>query len=277
MRDFGRNIRVDGSIFSIYPFSTTTTGIQYSNYSNLQFYMPRMSPWSLSDYYEFNTLGVLRHINETMTGRCLISQINNSAYSVTIIPPSNNIGNNAFTGPSYQDESIVLSTLETRSARTLRQGYVLSISTSIDPRTGRPFRIEGTGEGDLCYIAYLRDMFPVGRVGHLGSGYSQILCHELVHALRRIRGVADLTPMGDRFENFDEFCAVLVCNIYSSERHFALRADHSSNGGVLQLTEGEFFSRYFVQIGQFHQDLPEFAEQLAQISCSFNPLRLFSS
>ncbi|MDQ3650097.1 MAG: hypothetical protein M3458_07470 [Acidobacteriota bacterium] len=77
----------------------------------------------------------------------------------------------------------------------------------------------------------------IDRHGNLvagGPGISpdETLFHELVHSLRRARtwttptNYLDHTPLTDGFDNIEEFYAVLVTNIYSSESGRTLRRDH---------------------------------------------------
>lgn len=124
-----------------------------------------------------------------------------------------------------------------------------------DPKTTRDERYEvatfrGTGTGSDVEVHYTpnatlpacppRTSTPVGcRPTWLGVDLmspDDLLVHELVHALRMLRGQSDCIPTRQEdYDNEEEFFAVLVANIYVSEKGnaTALRANHHG-GGVLR-------------------------------------------
>jgi hypothetical protein len=125
-------------------------------------------------------------------------------------------------------------------------------------------------------------MFP-GRYGPYGTSPAEALLHELVHAMRTIKGMTDLTPTGPPFnDTFEEFAAVLVTNIHTGERTpGGLRAGHTgfmpmqlpktlnSSIGFLAEKSNRDLVKYLIR-----QD-PSFCNNLAQTAYvnSFNPIR----
>ena len=63
-----------------------------------------------------------------------------------------------------------------------------------------------------------------------GSQPDEVLCHELVHALRMTQGKANSIPTDDKMRLYDseeEFLAVLTTNVYmSANNELLLRASH---------------------------------------------------
>jgi hypothetical protein len=123
------------------------------------------------------------------------------------------------------------------------------------------------------------EMFP-GRYGPYGASPAEALLHELVHAMRTLKGMTDLTPTGPPFNDaFEEFAAVLVTNIHTGElTPGGLRAGHTgfmpmqqtwnTSAGFLSDKDNRELVRYFI-----HQD-PSFCHNLAQTVYvnSFNPI-----
>jgi hypothetical protein len=105
-----------------------------------------------------------------------------------------------------------------------------------------------------------------------GDDAGEVLLHELVHALRQMSGLLDPYPMERGFDTQEEFFAVLVTNIYTSERgrFRQLRADH----GTSALFEPQEWSTdreyraltYAVVISQ-----PSLVRRLARVRAPFNP------
>jgi len=105
-----------------------------------------------------------------------------------------------------------------------------------------------------------------------GDDAGEVLLHELVHALRQMSGLLDPYPMERGFDTQEEFFAVLVTNIYTSERgrFRQLRGDH----GNLALVEPQEWATdreyraltYAVVISQ-----PSLVRRLARVRAPFNP------
>jgi len=207
--------------------------------------------------FEQRVLGLLRRIDNFGTGRIILSGIHGmTAQSITIIP----------TG------------LVTESA-AIRRGNILAVR----------FTTASTdGYGN--------------RVGN-GSGISpdEALLHELVHCLRRMRtwscpsNYLDNSSVSDGFDNVEEFYAILITNIYSSESGRTLRRDHSydrvtnSTAPLLPMIEVAGMTipdmRYADSFFPRHRDTIELMRtedfgfggllfnQLTNLPTSFNPLR----
>jgi hypothetical protein len=114
------------------------------------------------------------------------------------------------------------------------------------------------------------------------SEVHEILFHELVHVLRHVSrkwSGTDRLGGGVRDQNnFEEFIAILVTNIYAScNGKKALRAGHADHSRMpSDLTDSfrffEISAQAFSLIEKFHSDHPEFAAQLATVEAPFNPI-----
>lgn len=116
-----------------------------------------------------------------------------------------------------------------------------------------------------------------------GSKPEEILLHELVHSARFTGRDFDqkaLTGSMKGYDNEEEFFAVMVTNIYTSETGAtSLRADHSgfSNLSAL-LTKPEEFLRMpenYRLVKKFCSQHPNIAPMIATANAAFNPVKLF--
>lgn len=146
-------------------------------------------------------------------------------------------------------ETVVLSLLQTLQGS--RVGA--AVLTQLDrPLTIRPFiwepanalalplaRLHAT---ELDESTHCRDNLPqVLGTGHgttvtiwITPGNRRVpdaaLLHEMVHALRMMRGVLTCTPYGAEFDREEEYYAVLIANIFQSELQRKLfRLNHDAN------------------------------------------------
>jgi hypothetical protein len=112
-----------------------------------------------------------------------------------------------------------------------------------------------------------------------GAAPEEVLFHELVHAFRMVYGKRDTRPLGNspHYTNKEDFFAVLITNIFSSETNRPLRASHqghepladyrSSDEGFLQVEEYASMVREFVTT---HRSV---SEELRKVPSKFNPIR----
>src|SRR5262249_6590009 len=112
-----------------------------------------------------------------------------------------------------------------------------------------------------------------------GRGGDEILLHELVHGLSTLSGKFANTMAGPMdFTNLEEFTAIAVANVYSSETKRTLRRDH---GGLELLTEyntsSSFYGKYRTYLESvcvLHPNLPR--KLKAATGIPFNPFPLCS-
>ncbi len=112
-----------------------------------------------------------------------------------------------------------------------------------------------------------------------------ILVHEAFHALRYMKGIVKRTPMGDGWTEREEFYAMIIANIYRSEKGQpvnALRAWHRGRtfrrmvdvlGGELPSADLSFYMTYESEINCLCREMPEVCGPLGRPRCSNTMLR----
>lgn len=107
-----------------------------------------------------------------------------------------------------------------------------------------------------------------------GNDPAEILLHELVHAATAMAGrETGLNPMQGGWDDEDEFRAIIVTDIYSSERGRPLRQQHLA-GVSLDNPQPWQSDPYFKRLlGNLIAAMPDLAQELERIDTAFNPLR----
>jgi len=104
-----------------------------------------------------------------------------------------------------------------------------------------------------------------------------VLLHELVHALRDMRGLYLTGPAPAGFPNIEELFAVMIEDMYLSAagRNGEVHLTYTNNADVGSPAELEerFTKRFPVEIAWFIKQLSGLSKQLASLSVPFNPLR----
>lgn len=104
----------------------------------------------------------------------------------------------------------------------------------------------------------------------------EVLLHELVHAMRHTVGELDRSCMKDDYNRMDEFQAIMVCNIFCSERDRPLRRNHDSHDPMPRDFAADafrFYATYNRPISKFVSDHPDLSRQLKKVPCAWNPIR----
>jgi hypothetical protein len=134
----------------------------------------------------------------------------------------------------------------------------------------------------------------------------EVLLHELVHALRQARGLEDdtlllaplammrrgegslsgqklgttdqPTKLSQIYHSIEDFCAILIANIYRSENNRpGLVRDHYARGpkelGYPLTNARNFLSVWRPQIDRLQREMPDVCGQIATVPCHFNPIR----
>jgi hypothetical protein len=171
--------------------------------------------------------------------------------------------------------------------RAMTQAGFLIYRGVDDPATPWDDRFQitgiGTGGGTDVEVHFTPEDFVSG--AGPASQPDDILVHEMVHGLRMMQGVFDQTPTGpqDRgYDNDEEFFAILMSNIYVSEKKgptAVLRKDHhghqvlpaaesDSDGFLLNNMENLFWIRYL-----YPQEQAFFHSVASNPMATFNPIR----
>ncbi len=114
---------------------------------------------------------------------------------------------------------------------------------------------------------------------HGAGAYSdEVLCHEMVHAIRVMRGVSDCRRVGYRYDTYEEFCAVLVTNMYSSQFRRPLRDGHGTAARFRTISpfDGPRMQEEARWIDEMRRDQPGFCHALrskTRQEVPYNPFR----
>jgi hypothetical protein len=168
-------------------------------------------------------------------------------------------------------------------ALPLDAGDALDRGHRLRLRSGR--FITGTGIGTSTVIRFTPGMYPPLVARSLatplapnlpapGSGQAEVLLHEMCHGLRQMRGREHFgEALGGGLRDVEELFAILVTNLYSSEKHARLRRDHED--GVLANPASWNNSPIIVgQVQRFREQLPDVCARLAaEVRAAFNPFR----
>jgi hypothetical protein len=166
--------------------------------------------------------------------------------------------------------------------------------TTLAVEAMRPIRGFGTGSD-------ARVFFSPGNVAAQADSAGQMLLHELVHAMRSMKGHFVANPTNDPFVNDEEFIAIVVEDIFQSVAgRISIRTVHTLPGsmrGVLQTVAGQaivtnpframggsnspaaptlaqtYAREHHRQLQTFVMHERNFAYRLGQIQCDFNPVR----
>ena len=138
-------------------------------------------------------------------------------------------------------------------------------------------RVAGTGSGASAVVAFQPEKW--GGAEGPGSAADEILIHELVHANRIVRGVRNVCYGAPRdWNDYEEFVAVTLCNVFSSETNRKLRFGHGFGFKELpadQSTSAGFLSKYKSYLEPIKQDHPHLFSALKRSpGIRFNPFAL---
>jgi Effector protein len=241
--------------------------------------------------YERDTVNLLEQLRNTWTAWAVIAAISaigkQNGRKMTIKPFNKfdkdfNLDQNAYAAPVNGTAATPRGKpMEACSADPntgVKAGQVLT-----DPQ-GKPYI--GTGAGSDTEIRYNALMWtqPADSTGPARPGVDadEILLHEMIHGLRQMRGQSQCSGTWDNpgYDTREEFVAILVSNLYRSEKlRSGLRSDHH---GFAQLSPAMSDANTFLTTGNntdyihnmFEEDLV-FSKNLAKVQCRFNPVKLF--
>jgi len=149
----------------------------------------------------------LDQIKQWRTGRALLAEIRASEdHDVRIVP---------FRGDGRRAYEV----MENDVAGTARWRLVDPYKFG-DVRTGR-------GIGSDSLIEFTPDAFTKTPATGPGQVPDEVLFHELIHASRTMRGVVRPGFVNQDYDDYEEYLAIALANIYLSEKgQTVLRADH---------------------------------------------------
>jgi hypothetical protein len=188
----------------------------------------------LSDYqddredYQDSIVSLLIFMKTYVTGRYLLDEfhVNDDQFVVKIKP---------YRG-SDVNADVVTASNYTREKGTSWAGRVSYDAD--DPL----FLERGRGTGTNCTVEFSPGKFERYHRHHPaapGFAPDEMLYHELVHATRYVAGVIDRVPVDHKYDDAEEYLAIILANMYRSDRGFrpiVFRGDHGIGPGAAVLT-----------------------------------------
>lgn len=168
--------------------------------------------------YMSSVEGWLDQINRWQTGGILLAEINGASRRVTILPFRGTKPN------AYEHARSFLGEINAVEKGAFVDPFVNPFDEDLEASA----RLKGTGRGADAIIEFTPDVLR-SEMGTPGGAPDEYLFHELVHALRNMRGVMNGTFVSGGYDNQEEFIAVVLTNIYLSEKgQMVFRGDHDS-------------------------------------------------
>lgn len=241
--------------------------------------------WNYRDYQDAITWH-LRRIEESDTGRIVIDALRRQ----TLIVPRTTPDGNARARPvssaaiGFRTNDAPISTDFDERDGTMQNVAISENAVNEFSGTILGLLARGSGQGADAVIEftpgfYFRGHALAQQTAMFGRA-TEILLHELVHAVMYTRGLNDPRMLagaaGPTYENRAEFNAIMVTNMYRSElsRTAALRASHSLATFDRMTDISNFYSRHRVHVAEFCRKVPQIARDLAAIGRAwFNPCR----
>ncbi len=235
--------------------------------------------------YERRCEETLDEIGRTRTGQILLGEIRGLKKSITLMPGREHAG--VFGTMESFRESVVdtgRSAYDAQRART-RTGAAVQYQDSEAPigtcrvetlmENGKP--VIGNGRGNDTIIQFI----PWAFTDSTTVSASVALFHELIHAMREMKGTMDRKPTCDDYDTSEEFIAIFFENMHRSEwrklgKQMILRYHHH---GIKELplylqNPATYFQAYRGQIMQIRGDMYWITEQFYKLAdLAFNPLR----
>ena len=220
--------------------------------------------------YEEQVLTVLTSLLMFETGRAVINDIWSRPSRRLRIIPDCNLNHTAFTQAHTRRDA----RNATQAGEPQRNAFGV---------VGRHLP-RGTGLGgnvDIHYMPMTHAMdivaydSPCPLPVYPGFDRHEGLLHELVHAARTLRGLLNRRRAPDKMDNWEEFFAVLVANVYASERGRPLRANHYRTTPLPAQNRDRWIRvpLYRQQIERMMRQQPDLSRRLSAIDTEFNPFR----
>lgn len=251
-----------------------------------------------SDGYERSVVRILDDINRRAAGNILLDEIRRALHANTRqidIRPFDSSNNAASGGNRVQMTPNGEIVRDERGNPRLHAGDDPA-TPSVEQR-GEPVR--GTGAGISPMVLFDPRTFSPHLSATSGFAADEVLFHELNHSKRQVQARNRRLPIGANYDNTEEFAAIVVTNIYSSEGGATwLRGSHRmSRPGLItapgtfldhdasqifggmgvtpqQPTQGQRFAQQFRrELNELARNDAQFCRRLAGVRAHFNPIR----
>jgi hypothetical protein len=256
------------------------------------------SDYSTPQVYEHQVKIQLDRMHRSRTGRALLTEIRKrtGTHSLTIVPYNNHKEDNAYASATDYQHATIKGGLERYNGDVKNSPYDKKAGHNVD-ETGLAIlgadgkAITGLGGGSNSNVTYSPSTWykhihkDKGHKSSSGAQPDEILLHEMVHAVRQMRGIAESLYVGSNYDTEEEFFAILIANIYASElnRKVDIRSDHH---GFKTLSHAQDTSEKFLPkkdphdyhyqlVGKLTREEKCLCHALAHIHTAFNPIRRY--
>ena len=238
-----------------------------------QRFSPRLFVFSGHVPYRREVELQLHRMRTTAAGRNVLNFIGTGSRDVRILPfrPKSDDPVNAYARPDHSESY----------SNAYAKGAPLMMPTKIgDYDIMFPTTADyGTGRGISTVVEYSpATWLEVNRRAkgvRPGHGPAEVLIHELTHAMRMGHGIYFDFSVGNnlRMDNYEEFCAILVANVYRSERGFThMRLNHwGSDAMRLGASGATYYAKYKNLIDTWFSAQQDFCLAMAAVPAKFNP------
>lgn len=203
--------------------------------------------------FEVATQDVVRQISKTSVGGILIQQVNAWTSRTVTIRPLNAVAVDL---------------------------------TGADADDGQAARTRGTGSNVTIWYDPATWSNTNAKVGIDPANHyraDDILFHELIHALRMMKGLWNPVRIVN-WDNVEDLFAIMLTNIYlsSNNRNSDLRGDHQKlyhplPNSLLRPSERQSDQTFYLQndtyIDGLRHSMPEICAPITAINCNWNPLK----
>jgi hypothetical protein len=201
-------------------------------------------------------------LKSSLMGKALLAEIRRAGNRVRIIPYWDYLHPSADATP-WDGVNETAGGLAVWIAATTRG------ATAWLDNAGRP--VIGTGAGTSCEVRYTPSMYHAS--DGPGEAPDEVLFHELVHASRNMKGVSFRMPVNKGYDNLNEYIAIILCNIYLSEKLQEVFVGTHRGSAILRGAEAANFLynsqnvdvRPTMAIQNFKDSQPEFYRDVANL------------
>src|SRR5262245_47106946 len=169
------------------------------------------------------------------------------------------------------------------------KGQLYYLGSEDNPKTLQNERFDqskskGTGRGTGTYIEFSPGISSCGPAGTVEA--DAVLLHEMVHALRKMQGLENSTPLDasyiPQYGDTEEWLAILVENVYQSAKgRTVFRGAHDAHTKLQppQNTSEGFLSEptYRSLLRGYYATWKPVFRNLAAVPANFNPFRAYAA
>ena len=217
----------------------------------------------------------LNQIQRRLTGAALLAEIAATNWDLDITP--------------NRESHVNSHTIANNDAQATARGKLIDYDDPDDLSVGK-------GGGSDSTIQFTPGMYTGSVMAKEAKAPDEVLFHEMVHASRQMRGVHDDLPVNAGYRNQEEYLAIVLTNIYMSEKgQWRFRASHGhwdadevpkGANALLQGGDADWFLRNVQHVNlsprqlmeNFKRSQPLFFSALAHLPPErpkFNPVRQY--